>query len=579
MRATRDQQRRQPRHPRRRKERRRQGGFALLVVFLMAAAVAYSLYRQLPRAAFESVRDKEQLLIDRGGQYKRAIEVYFAVNKRYPATLDDLEKGDKRYLRRRYKDPLNGKDEWRLIHTNGTMLTDSLVQKPGTQNAGLGGSGLPGGGPLGANSMNSSDQQGGLGFGGGAPGGPVGMAGSPAGGNPAGSNNVAGANVASAGLAAAGFGNAPLPFGGGAAGQPAMNAAALRRPSDRIEMTTPFRQNQDNGGDDSSGNVQNPFDPNNLPPITLTPPPNAQQGNLQPGQPGQDPNQPAGGQPFMLGQPALGQPPLGAPPIPGLNGMPDQQPGQPDSPFPGQQPLGQDGNVNSQPLFPPTPNTAQANVLRQFAGQGGLNPQPVFIPPPGANPGNPNRLIPGGQSPVSVGPGGQFVPSANQNPQQTFAPNGRGGGLNAGLPPGAPNQAEILINNQLRTPGPTGGLNQNANPLGGNNLGSPGIAGVASTFEGPSIKTYAKREKYQEWEFVFDPAAARTGQQGIPGQAGQAGPLGQNPQQPNQNSPFGQQPAGAGFGSTNPFSPPPSPNQQQGGGIGFPAAPGGGVRR
>ena len=104
-----------------------EGGFALLVVFLMAAAVAFTMYQELPRAAFESVRDKEQVLTDRGNQYRRAIQVFYAENKRYPAELKDLETtGNKRYLRRRYIDPMTGKDEWRLVHTNGSFLTDSL---------------------------------------------------------------------------------------------------------------------------------------------------------------------------------------------------------------------------------------------------------------------------------------------------------------------------------------------------------------------------------------------------------------------------------------------------------------------
>src|SRR5262249_35587992 len=110
-------------------KRRNQRGFALLLVFLMAAAIALLLYQQLPRVAFESERSKEQLLIDRGEQYKRAIQLYFLEYKRYPAKLDDLENtNNKRYLRRRYLDPYTGKDEWRLVHTNGMALTDSLVQ-------------------------------------------------------------------------------------------------------------------------------------------------------------------------------------------------------------------------------------------------------------------------------------------------------------------------------------------------------------------------------------------------------------------------------------------------------------------
>ncbi len=107
-------------------------GFALLIVFLMAAAVAVMLYRQIPRVAFESQRDKEELLIEHGEQYKRAIQLYFLAFKKYPSKIEDLENtNDKRFLRRRYIDPMTGKDEWRLIHVNAAgALTDSLVQKP-----------------------------------------------------------------------------------------------------------------------------------------------------------------------------------------------------------------------------------------------------------------------------------------------------------------------------------------------------------------------------------------------------------------------------------------------------------------
>jgi hypothetical protein len=113
--------------------KRGEQGFALLIVFLMAAAIALMLYQQMPRVAFESERDKEQLLIDRGEQYKRAIQLYVVTNKRYPAKIEDLENtNDKRFLRKRYVDPFTGKNEWRLVHTNGAMLTDSLVQKPPT---------------------------------------------------------------------------------------------------------------------------------------------------------------------------------------------------------------------------------------------------------------------------------------------------------------------------------------------------------------------------------------------------------------------------------------------------------------
>ena len=120
----------------RRKEQ--QGGFILLVVFLMAAAIALTLYTQLPRIAFESEREKEQILIERGEQYVRAIQLYQQDNgNQWPQSIDDLERGkNKRYLRRRYIDPYTGKDDWRIIHTNGVQLTDSLVEKVTTDASG-----------------------------------------------------------------------------------------------------------------------------------------------------------------------------------------------------------------------------------------------------------------------------------------------------------------------------------------------------------------------------------------------------------------------------------------------------------
>jgi hypothetical protein len=104
-----------------------------LLVFAMAASIAILIYLEIPRVAFERQRDKEALLIDRGEQYARAIELYARKMNKYPQTLDDLEHAQTvRFLRRRYKDPMTGKDEWRLIHmgNNGQYL-DSKVHKAG----------------------------------------------------------------------------------------------------------------------------------------------------------------------------------------------------------------------------------------------------------------------------------------------------------------------------------------------------------------------------------------------------------------------------------------------------------------
>jgi hypothetical protein len=97
----------------------------------MAAAVAILIYLEIPRVAFERQRDKEALLIDRGEQYSRAIELFARKMNRRPQTLDDLENAQTvRFLRRRYKDPMTGKDEWRLVHVNANgQYIDSKVHK------------------------------------------------------------------------------------------------------------------------------------------------------------------------------------------------------------------------------------------------------------------------------------------------------------------------------------------------------------------------------------------------------------------------------------------------------------------
>ena len=96
----------------------------------MAAVIAISLYMEIPRIAFEAQRQKEQLLIERGEQYKRAIQVFYTTNKRYPARIEELENlNNRRFLRRRYIDPMTGKDEWRLVHIQNGVLTDSVDTK------------------------------------------------------------------------------------------------------------------------------------------------------------------------------------------------------------------------------------------------------------------------------------------------------------------------------------------------------------------------------------------------------------------------------------------------------------------
>jgi hypothetical protein len=105
-------------------------GSALLIVFVFAAIIAIMLYREMPIAAFEARRQKEQTLIDRGHEYQRAVQLYYRKFRgQYPANINVLENSNNlRFLRRRYTDPFTGKDDWRLLHAGpGGQLMDSKV--------------------------------------------------------------------------------------------------------------------------------------------------------------------------------------------------------------------------------------------------------------------------------------------------------------------------------------------------------------------------------------------------------------------------------------------------------------------
>jgi hypothetical protein len=211
---------------------------------------------------------------------------------------------------------------------------------------------------------------------------------------------------------------------------------------------------------------------------------------------------------------------------------------------------------------------------------------------------NPNSIDPNGFAPATIPPEVQnglplpanpnvpFAPVANQSSlaqQQASATaqanaiqaNLTSGGFNPQVPP-APQNATAATQPNPALPGNNSGnaaLTSIDNTLFRPNqaaatgaLGSAGIAGVATKFKGPSIKSYRKRTKYQEWEFVFEPLTTQPGanqaganplgaNQTGANQNGQTGAAGQSSQSPNPFAPSSGQQAG-GAGGSNPFSTP-----------------------
>jgi len=307
-----------------RARRRGESGFAMLLVFVMAAAIAITLFIEVPRIAFESQRTREQMTIDRALQYKRGIQLFYRKYRTYPQTLDDLETTKNiRFLRRRYKDPLTGK-EYRLLHVGPSgQLTDSLIQPaaplPGSS-TGSGPNSSPGPGQPGTLLQSSNSGQ-------------V-------------LNSAQNSNSTQ-----------PVDPNNPNAQPPDPLNMALRRPSDRITPT---------GGGTTAGGQ--PGDPDSNPPAADQ----FQQQTQDPAQTGQQPVQP--GQPGFQAPPGFpGQPglqsglpgqsglPLGFPGVPAQQSTDPNQPGQPQ--FPGQQAV--QAGAGGIPAAPPAGNAA-ANMIQQL---------------------------------------------------------------------------------------------------------------------------------------------------------------------------------------------------------------------
>ena len=121
-------------------------GYIMVALLVAMAVAAVWMGAALPAWRQQAMREKEIELIFRGEQYARAIALYQIKNNSYPLELDQLV--TQRFLRKRWLDPVTGKD----FQTVG--LTAPGTSGPGSFQTGQGGvpgrSGVPGGVPGGA---------------------------------------------------------------------------------------------------------------------------------------------------------------------------------------------------------------------------------------------------------------------------------------------------------------------------------------------------------------------------------------------------------------------------------------------
>ncbi len=98
-------------------------GYILLSVMLLMTLMLVALSVELPRISQQIKRDKEEELIHRAQEYTRAIKKFYRKFGRYPLSIEQLENtNNMRFLRKRFKDPMTGKDDWRIIHVGEAIL-------------------------------------------------------------------------------------------------------------------------------------------------------------------------------------------------------------------------------------------------------------------------------------------------------------------------------------------------------------------------------------------------------------------------------------------------------------------------
>ena len=103
----------------------RERGYILLVMLLMVALLSLGLLAAIERIDFQVKRDREEELIHRGVQYSRAVRRFVKKFGRYPESIEELENTSNfRSLRRRYKDPITGKD-FKILHTADLYSTNA----------------------------------------------------------------------------------------------------------------------------------------------------------------------------------------------------------------------------------------------------------------------------------------------------------------------------------------------------------------------------------------------------------------------------------------------------------------------
>ena len=119
----------------------RSRGYILITLMLFVTLLAIGMIAVLPEVKQQIQRDREEEMIHRAVGYSRAVRRFYKKFGRYPTRMEELESTNNlRFIRKRYKDPITGKD-FKILRMSDIHLNNGPVL-PGQS----GFVGAPGGG-------------------------------------------------------------------------------------------------------------------------------------------------------------------------------------------------------------------------------------------------------------------------------------------------------------------------------------------------------------------------------------------------------------------------------------------------